>query len=73
LVSCPITALPQLTLSSDDSHLNTKAAHALGWTAVHLLDKKDPEPAERACQYQIRSLEELRGIFPQFFKKAEPE
>lgn len=56
----------------DDSHLNCKAAQALGWTAAHLLDETDPEPEQKASQYQIRSLEELRTIFPQFFKASPP-
>ncbi|KAF2205728.1 pyrimidine 5-nucleotidase [Delitschia confertaspora ATCC 74209] len=54
----------------DDSHLNCKAAHALGWTTAHLLDPRDPDPEHKASQYQIRSLEELREIFPQFFKSS---
>jgi len=52
----------------DDSHLNCTHAQARGWTTAHLLDPSDPEPAVKASKYQIRSLEELRDIFPQFFK-----
>ncbi|OCK86074.1 pyrimidine 5-nucleotidase [Lepidopterella palustris CBS 459.81] len=63
-------ASPQDCFFVDDSYLNTKAAQALGWTAAHLLDKSDPDPEHQACQYQIRSLEELRDIFPQFFKTS---
>ncbi|KAF2817280.1 pyrimidine 5-nucleotidase [Mytilinidion resinicola] len=51
----------------DDSHLNVKAAGELGWTAIHLLDEADPEPAHPASQHTIRDLEELRGLFPHFF------
>ncbi|KAF2193232.1 pyrimidine 5-nucleotidase [Zopfia rhizophila CBS 207.26] len=57
----------------DDSYINTKAAHALGWTAAHLLDEADPEPPQKASQYQIRSLQKLRDIFPQLFKTATTE
>ena len=52
---------------SDDSYLNCRHAHARGWTTVHLLEPEDPEPATKAGKYQVRSLEELRDIFPQFF------
>lgn len=54
----------------DDSHLNCRHAQARGWTTAHLLEPEDPEPATRAAKYQIRSLEELRHIFPQFFKTS---
>ncbi|SLM39193.1 pyrimidine 5-nucleotidase [Lasallia pustulata] len=54
----------------DDSHLNCRHAQARGWTTVHLLEPGDPEPATRAARYQIRGLEELRHIFPQFFIKT---
>jgi pyrimidine and pyridine-specific 5'-nucleotidase len=40
-----------------------------GWTTAHLLEPEDPEPATRAAKYQIRSLEELRTLFPQFFRQ----
>ncbi|KAF2402015.1 pyrimidine 5-nucleotidase [Trichodelitschia bisporula] len=52
----------------DDSHLNAKKAAEFGWTAVHLVEASDPLPAEQAAQHQIRGLEELRDVFPQFFK-----
>ncbi|PSN71237.1 pyrimidine 5-nucleotidase [Corynespora cassiicola Philippines] len=52
----------------DDSYINTKAAYARGWNTAHLLDPTDPEPPHKAAKYQIRSLQELRDIFPQFFK-----
>ncbi|KAI9726703.1 MAG: hypothetical protein M1834_008638 [Cirrosporium novae-zelandiae] len=53
----------------DDSHLNCRHAQARGWTAIHLVEPGDPEPEVRASKYQIRRLEELRDIFPQFFKQ----
>lgn len=52
----------------DDSYINTKAAHARGWNTAHLLDPTDPAPPHQAAKYEIRSLQELRNIFPQFFK-----
>ncbi|KAI9828258.1 MAG: hypothetical protein M1826_006084 [Phylliscum demangeonii] len=51
----------------DDSFSNCQQAQALGWTAVHLLEPEDPDGPGRASRYQIRSLEELRTLFPQFF------
>ncbi|KAI9846457.1 MAG: hypothetical protein M1838_001261 [Thelocarpon superellum] len=54
----------------DDSFLNCQKAHELGWTAAHLLEPEDPEPPVRAAKHQIRSLEELRTLFPQFFKSS---
>ncbi|MCJ1240568.1 hypothetical protein MMC14_008572 [Varicellaria rhodocarpa] len=51
----------------DDSYLNCRHAHARGWTTVHLLEPGDPEPATKAGKYQVRGLEEIRDIFPQFF------
>ena len=53
---------------ADDSYMNTKAAQALGWTAAHLVEPSQLLPATQACRYQIRSLEELRDIYPQFFQ-----
>jgi pyrimidine and pyridine-specific 5'-nucleotidase len=55
---------------ADDSYINCKRAQELGWTAVHILEPEDPEPAVRACKYQIRRLEELQAIFPLFFKSG---
>ena len=53
---------------ADDSYLNCQHAQARGWTTVHLVDAGEPEPATKASKYQIRSLDELRTLFPQFFK-----
>jgi len=52
----------------DDSYNNCKGAQALGWTVAHLVEPSLPLPAEPACKYTVRSLFELREIFPQFFK-----
>ncbi|MCJ1228584.1 hypothetical protein MMC12_005245 [Toensbergia leucococca] len=54
----------------DDSHLNCRHAQARGWTAVHLLEPDDSEPATKASKYQIRSLTELRVLFPHFFTSS---
>ncbi|PMD23370.1 pyrimidine 5-nucleotidase [Hyaloscypha hepaticicola] len=52
----------------DDSALNCRKAEELGWTTVHLVEERDPLPAVKACRHQIRHLEELRTLFPHFFK-----
>jgi pyrimidine and pyridine-specific 5'-nucleotidase len=57
-----------LTTISDDSYMNAKASSELGWSTAHIVDPSDSLPIEQASQYQIRSLQELRDIFPQFFK-----
>lgn len=65
---------PQLGLAdrgADDSGLNCKAAQSLGWTVAHLVEPSLPSPAEPASKYQISDLEELRGLFPQFFKRSQ--
>ena len=52
----------------DDSALNCRAAQALGWTTAHLVETTEDPPAVPASKYQIRSLQELRDVLPQFFK-----
>jgi pyrimidine and pyridine-specific 5'-nucleotidase len=54
----------------DDSYINVKGAATLGWTAVHLVEQTEPVPEVPASDYQIRSLVELRTLFPQFFKST---
>jgi len=51
----------------DDSILNCRHATARGWTVVHKLEKEDVEPDIKGLKCQVRDLEELRGLFPQFF------
>lgn len=51
----------------DDSLLNCGHAKARGWTVVHKIEMDDAAPASPAGQYQIRDLEELRNMFPNFF------
>lgn len=48
----------------DDSRLNVVGAKELGWTSVHFV----PDESSDAGTYQIKDLEELRTLFPQFFK-----
>lgn len=54
----------------DDSGSNIKGAKAFGWTAVHLVEHDAVPPPEPTGQHQIRELEELRRIFPHFFKST---
>ncbi|MCJ1464798.1 hypothetical protein MMC07_003411 [Pseudocyphellaria aurata] len=56
----------------DDSALNCRHAHSRGWTTTHLLEPDDAEPATKAARHQIRNLEELRRLFPQFFHDSSP-
>ncbi|KAM0318822.1 hypothetical protein ACHAPQ_010560 [Fusarium lateritium] len=51
----------------DDSHKNCVGAKEADWTAVHFVEEGYPTPDTPASQHQIRSLEELRSIFPDFF------
>lgn len=71
LVSEIATLIPQtvpLTLIPDDSFGNCKSSQELGWTTAHLVEDEVTPPKTPASKYQIRHLEELRGVFPQFFK-----
>ncbi|KAI1816915.1 pyrimidine 5-nucleotidase [Poronia punctata] len=52
----------------DDSYSNCAAAQKLGWTTAHLVEEELELPENPASKYQIRHLEELRTIYPQFFK-----
>lgn len=54
--------------SADDSYINAKAAQELGWTTAHLVEPEEPTPKEQAAQYEIRTLQSLRDIWPEFFK-----
>ncbi|KAK3688115.1 Haloacid dehalogenase-like hydrolase-domain-containing protein [Podospora appendiculata] len=57
----------------DDSYNNCKKAQELGWTTAHLVEEGVHVPRTPASKYQIRHLEELRSIFPQFFKSTNKE
>ncbi|KAI1032841.1 hypothetical protein LB504_006256, partial [Fusarium proliferatum] len=50
----------------DDSYRNCQGAESFGWTAVHLVEKGIAK--EPVFRHQIRSLKELREIFPGGFK-----
>ncbi|EFR00091.1 SSM1 [Nannizzia gypsea CBS 118893] len=52
----------------DDSHLNCRHAQAHNWTTIHFVEPTLPAPETRASKYQIADLEEIRTLFPQFFK-----
>ncbi|KAJ4022981.1 putative suppressor of disruption of TFIIS [Fusarium irregulare] len=54
----------------DDSHKNVVGAQQAGWTAIHYVEEGFPLPETPASQYQIRSLEELRSLYPEFFKAS---
>ncbi|KAK4544517.1 hypothetical protein LTR36_004089 [Oleoguttula mirabilis] len=54
----------------DDSALNATGAKAYGWKAAHLVEAEAKVPAKPACDHQIKSLEELRDVFPEVFKPA---
>lgn len=62
---------PEYCFFVDDSALNCRAAQALGWTTAHLVEMTEQPPTEPASKYQIRSLYELRDIFPEFFKSRQ--
>ncbi|KAL2040332.1 hypothetical protein N7G274_006775 [Stereocaulon virgatum] len=52
----------------DDSLLNCEHASARGWKVVHKIEREDPPPATAAGLHQVYDLEDLREIFPWFFK-----
>ncbi|TVY83025.1 Uncharacterized protein LSUE1_G002433 [Lachnellula suecica] len=54
----------------DDSALNCGKAEEIGWTVTHLVEEGDPLPVKKPCKNQIRHLEELRTLFPQFFRTS---
>ncbi|MCJ1282235.1 hypothetical protein MMC26_001558 [Xylographa opegraphella] len=59
-----------LIIVADDSYINCHHAQARGWTAAHLVEPGILDPATKASRYQIQSLEELRVIWPQFFRDS---
>ena len=59
--------LAKADLAADDSPNNAKGATEFGWTAVHLVEPSEEPPKDPASKYMIRSLEELRDIFPDIF------
>ncbi|KAI9829334.1 MAG: hypothetical protein M1819_006397 [Sarea resinae] len=55
----------------DDSYINCRAAQARGWNVAHLLAPGDEVPEVPACRYQIRSLDQLREIWPKLFRSTQ--
>nr|RBQ85358.1 hypothetical protein FVER53263_00230 [Fusarium verticillioides] len=51
----------------DDSHKNCVGAKDAGWTAIHFVEEGLSVPDTQASQHQIRHLEELRSLYPDFF------
>ncbi|KAF0635518.1 hypothetical protein FPSE5266_06970 [Fusarium pseudograminearum] len=64
----PLADMFGLLTLVDDSHKNCVGAQKAGWTAVHYVEEGFPLPDTPASQHQIRNLEELRSLFPQFFR-----
>ncbi|KAI1914977.1 suppressor of deletion of TFIIS [Ophidiomyces ophidiicola] len=52
----------------DDSHLNCYHAQNRGWNTVHFVEPHLTTPQTPASNFMIHNLEELRELFPQFFK-----
>jgi len=59
---------PEQCFFVDDNYSNCKHAQDRGWTAAHLVEAQDPSPTQPASKYLVHNLEELREIWPQFFK-----
>ncbi|EEA28728.1 suppressor of deletion of TFIIS [Talaromyces marneffei ATCC 18224] len=57
----------------DDSALNCRYAEKRGWKTAHLVEPMLQMPVTPACKITIRRLEELRELFPQFFKSKQEE
>lgn len=51
----------------DDSAVNCKHARLRGWTTVHLVEPGLAPPPEPAASHTVRSLDELRSLFPDVF------
>ncbi|CAF1342913.1 unnamed protein product [Didymodactylos carnosus] len=52
----------------DDSQLNVIGAAGFGWgRIIHLIEPQDPVPAKTSGIEQIRSLDELPALFPEYF------
>ncbi|KAF5001627.1 hypothetical protein FGRMN_933 [Fusarium graminum] len=52
----------------DDSLKNCVGAKDAGWTVVHFVEDGNPAPDTPSVHHQIRDLEQLRSIFPEFFR-----
>ncbi|CVK84013.1 probable pyrimidine 5`-nucleotidase [Fusarium proliferatum] len=52
----------------DDSHKNCVGATEAGWTAIHFVEEGLLVPDTPASQHRVRHLEELRSLYPEFFR-----
>lgn len=60
----------------DDSKTNCEGAERFGWgKVVFKIEPEDemPKEEERPSRYVVKRLEELRGLFPDLFKKEEEQ
>jgi len=54
----------------DDSAINAEGATSYGWTAAHLVEPEVKAPEKPVSKYRVSNLQELRELFPQFFKST---
>ncbi|KAF5109901.1 hypothetical protein DV453_001192 [Geotrichum candidum] len=55
----------------DDSYINIKAAHRLGWhTSIHYVDPADPVPEKPAGTHVIRDILDIERVLPELFEAA---
>jgi pyrimidine and pyridine-specific 5'-nucleotidase len=59
---------PERGFFVDDSAANCREAEKLEWTTVHFLEEYIKAPEEYVCRHRVEKLEELRGLFPEFFQ-----
>ncbi|KAF9413788.1 hypothetical protein BGZ94_000609 [Podila epigama] len=52
----------------DDSGHNIAMATQIGWTTVHLIDKKDPPPPKQLGHFVVHTPLELPKVLPNFWK-----
>ncbi|KAK0784001.1 putative suppressor of disruption of TFIIS [Friedmanniomyces endolithicus] len=52
----------------DDNALNARAGTEYGWESAHLVEPSVKAPEQSVSDFQIRSLEELRQVFPELFR-----
>ena len=66
-----IDTFRSLTKILDDSSLNCVAAKKLGWSVAHLVEGSGDyqQPADSNAPIRLSSLQQLKDVFPQFFKK----
>ncbi|CUS10299.1 unnamed protein product [Tuber aestivum] len=65
-----IQTLTGVKTNPDDTTINCRAAISYGWeNTVQKLEPGDPEPPVPAAKHNIWNLEELRTLYPEFFKQ----